>query len=377
MKHRPAQKITSNLAVIRKRRGLSASALAKMVDVSRQTIYAIEGGSYIPNTAVGLGLARALAVSVEELFSLPESLPSERHSEDVTLLSSRKELHPHQPVQLCEVNGRLMAIPSAPPSWYLPPSDAVISGRPRPHSKAKVHLHARDMNFRDRILLAGCDPAMAVLADYLQSAGVDLVLFHQNSSQSLSLLKRGHVHIAGTHLRNETTGEPNVSTINRLFPAGSVAAVSFAMWEEGLVLANGNPKHIKGVEDLARKDVTFLNRESGAGSRLLLDNRLKRLKLGSKCVRGYNDTAPGHLAGACEVMRGAADCCIANGAAARVFGLDFIPLETSRYDLVVRKRDLQIPGIQALFNVMNRLNFRRELNSVAGYNTTVMGGQVL
>lgn len=377
MRHKPTQEITNNLAAVRGQRGLSASALARAVGVSRQTIYAIEGGSYIPNTAVGLGLARALAVNIEDLFSLPEPQKTQRRSESVTLLASFGDLHPGQPVQLCDIDGHLVAAPSAPPSWYLPASDAVIGGRTPVRRKAQVHLHEPERNFRNRLLLAGCDPAMAVIARYLQPAGIELVLVHQNSSQSLSLLKRGHVHIAGTHLRDETTGESNLSAIHEMFPADSVAAISFAVWEEGLVVANGNPKHIEGVHDLARKSITFLNREPGAGSRFILDARLKRLKLDPKCVRGYHRTAPGHLAAAWEVKTGAADCCIATRAAARVFGLDFIPLETSRYDLVLRKQHLKLPGIQALFDVINRLSFRLELNSAGGYNTAVTGGQVL
>ena len=348
-----------------------------MVGVSRQTVYAIERGSYIPNTTVGLRLARALAVRVEDLFSLPDPLKSERQSENVTLLPSWQAPHPGQPVQLCDVDGHLVASPAALPSWYLPASDAVIAGRPPVRNKAKVRLHEPEANFSNRLLLAGCDPAMAVLARYLQPAGIELVLVHQNSSQSLSLLKRGHVHIAGTHLRSEITGESNVSAIGKLFPADSVAAISFAAWEEGLVVANGNPKHIKGVADLARKSVTFVNREPGAGSRFVLDTHLKRLQLDSTHIRGYDRTAPGHLAAAWEIKAGAADCCVATKAAARVFGLDFIPLETSRYDLVVRKRHLKLPSIQALFDVMNRLSFRLELNNVGGYNTAVTGGRIL
>jgi putative molybdopterin biosynthesis protein len=377
LKKQSTQEIANNLAAIRGQRGLSASALARMVGVSRQTIYAIESGSYIPNTAVGLRLARALAVSVEDLFSLPESPESQRQSETVTLLPSVQALHPGQAVQLCDVDGHLVAAPSAPPSWYLPASDAVIAGRSPVRSKAKVHLHEPDTNFRNRLLLAGCDPAMAVLARYLQPAGIELVLLHQNSSQSLSLLKRGHVHVAGTHLRDETTGESNLSAIKKLFPADSVAAISFAAWDEGLVVANGNPKHIDGVQDLPRKDITFVNREAGAGSRFLLDRHLQRLKLDPKRVRGYDRSALGHLAAAWQVKTGAADCCIAIQAAARVFGLEFIPLETSRYDLVVRKQHLKLPGIQALLDAINRLSFRLELNNVGGYNTAVTGGRIL
>ncbi|MBV9767467.1 MAG: hypothetical protein JOZ48_21690 [Acidobacteriaceae bacterium] len=357
--------------------------MAQLVGVSRQTIYAIEADNYIPNTAVGLRLAKALTARVEDLFSLSEAEEAESRSENVTLLPSLEdlnsgdELHPGQPVQLCEVNGRLIGVSAAPPHWSLRASDAVISRRTAILEKAEVHPHARSINVRDRLLLAGCDPAMAILAHHLGQTGIELVLLHQNSSRSLSLLKRNHVHIAGTHLRPQTSGEPNISAIQKLFPAGSAVAISFARWEEGLVTARGNPKHIKGVEDLARRNITFINRELGSGSRLLLDRHLNRLKLDANRVRGYNRTAPGHLAAVWAVKTGASDCCIATEASARVVGLNFIPLEASRYDFVMRERDLKVRAMQALLDVMNRSSFRLELNKIGGYDTTVTGTQVL
>ena len=377
MKKKPLDEITNRLGVVREQRGLSASALADTVGVTRQTIYAIEKGSFVPNTLVGLRLARALGVSLEDLFRLPEPGSTGPYSEKVTLLPSEEELYPGQPVQLCDVDGRLMAAPCAPAPWFLPASDAVIAGRPMTRRRAKVDLHEPAIGFQNRLLLAGCDPAMAIVARHLEPEGIKVILLHQNSSQALSLLKQGYVHIAGTHLRDERTGESNVSAIQKLFAADSVAAVSFAIWEEGLVVAHGNPKSIGGVQDLARKDIVFLNREPGAGSRILLDSQLKRLKLEPGRVRGYEHTAPGHLAAAWQIKSGAADCCLATQAAARIFGLHFIALEASRYDLVVRKQNLNLPAIQVLFDIITRLNFRLELKGVGGYDTQVTGGRVL
>ena len=377
MKKKPVEDVTNQLAVLREQRGLSVAALAGVVGVTRQTIYAIEKGSYVPNTAVGLRLARALAVSVEELFRLPEQAKGEPQTESATLLPSFEEVRPGQPVQLCEVDGQLMAAPSAPAAWYLPASDGVVRSRTPVRSKARVDLHEPGANFGERILLAGCDPAVALIARHLQEASIEVVLLHQNSWQSLSLLQRGQVHVAGTHLRDAETGESNQSAIDDLFPAGSVAAVSFAVWQEGLVVANGNPKDIRGVEDLARPEVRFVNREAGAGSRKLLDDLLQRAKVDAQRVRGYERTAPGHLAAAWEVKTGAADCCLATQAAARVLGLEFLALETARYDLVVRKQHLNLPGIEALFELINRLSFRQELASVGGYDTGITGKRII
>lgn len=368
----------NNLAAMRERRGLAAASLAQMVGVTRQTIYAIEAGSYVPNTLVGLRLARALGVTVEDLFSLPdETLNATPLCEDVALLPASGDLVPGQPVQLCEVDGTLVATAPAPAAWYLPPSDAVVSGRAPARHKAKVQLHQPISDFKNRLLLAGCDPAMAVLARYLQPAGVELVLHHQNSSQSLSLLKKGLVHIAGTHLRDPDTGESNISVVNRTFAPGSVAVVSFALWEEGLITAAGNPKAIRGLEDIARKNVRLINREPGAGSRKLLDTHLLHLGVDARRITGYDRAAPGHLAAAWEVKSGAADCCVATRAAARTFGLNFTPLETSRYDFVVAKQHLSLPAVETLFDAINHLNFRLKLQWAGGYDTAVTGERVL
>ena len=378
MKRDSSGDIKNNLAAVRERRGLSASELAKIVGVSRQAIYSIEAGTYTPNTTVSLRLARALAVRVEELFSLPESLPKPMpRSLKATLIASAEKLQPGQPVQLCQIDKQLIAAGAAPTGWCLPSSDAVISVGDRASGKVPLQVYEEGSEFRNRILMAGCDPAMAVLARHLLPAGIELVLVHQNSSGALALLKKGCVHIAGTHLRDVAAGQFNVSAIARLVPRASVAAISFATWEEGLITAAGNPRHIGGVEDLARKDIAFVNREAGAGSRQVLDRQLKRLKVDRKRIRGYDRFAPGHLAAAWQVKTGTADCCIATAAAARVFGLSFVPLESARYDLVIRRHHLQLPAIQTLLNTIVRSNFRRELNRLAGYDMAGTGERVI
>jgi putative molybdopterin biosynthesis protein len=149
------------------------------------------------------------------------------------------------------------------------------------------------------------------------------------------------------------------------------------VWEEGIVTARGNPKGIRGIEDLARKDVRIVNREKGAGSRFLLDSRLERLKIDVKRVAGYRHLASGHLPAAWQVRTGAADCCIATRAAARVFGLGFIPLVSERYDLALRRQHLDLPTVQVLLDTLNRSNFRRELESMGGYDTRVAGQRIL
>jgi putative molybdopterin biosynthesis protein len=368
----------NNLAVLRQKRGISAARLAALIGVARQSVYAMEAGSFVPNTEVALKLASALDCRVEDLFRLREaaSQPASR-TESASLLPGSEELRPGQPVQLCRVGQQLVATPPPPGSWFFGPSDATVV---RPSAKSRltsVSLNEADRELGKRVLVAGCDPGISILARNAQSAGVELVLAHRNSSQALQLLKKGSIHIAGTHLRDEATGASNMPAIAALFPRDSVAVFSFAVWEEGIVAATGNPKGVRGVEDLARKDVSIVNREAGAGSRKLLDAQLKRLGIAHTSVRGYQKLAAGHLDAAWQVRSGAADCCIAPGAVARALGLSFIPLLTERYDLALLRRDLEHPGIRVLIETLNRSHFRRELESFGGYDATDSGKRLL
>jgi molybdate-binding protein/DNA-binding XRE family transcriptional regulator len=377
MKTAKSAGIENRLARLRERSGLPAAQLAKMAGVSRQTIYAMEAGTYIPNTAVALRLARALDASVEDLFKLPGEGPApELPAAEAVLLSGTDAPDPGQPVELCRVDRRLVATAPSPVPWYLPASDAIVSGAAAA-GKTRVQIFHPPEEARHRILVAGCDPGISVLARHVQAAGVDLVLAHRNSTQALELLKQGTIHIAGTHLRDEASGESNIPHVGRLFPKRSVAVISFALWEEGILTARGNPKGIRGIEDLARPEISIVNREPGAGSRRLLDASLERLEIPTQRVRGYERIAAGHLAAAWQVRTGAADCAIATGAAARLFGLGFIPLVAERYDLVLRRTHLELPAVQTLFDTLSRSRFRRELEAIGGYDTAPAGQRLL
>ena len=364
--------IVNRLAALRQKRGVSAARLAQLTGISRQTIYAMEAGSYVPNTTVALRLARALEVGVEDLFALPDTQAPELHSEQAILLPESGTPGSGQPVQLCRVERRIMASVPFPMPWYFPASDGILAGAAH-EGKVKVQVFRPEDEFRKRLMVAGCDPGISVLSRHALAAGVELVLAHRNSSQALGLLKEGCVHIAGTHLRDETSGESNLPAIGRIFPKHQIAVVSFAVWEEGILTARGNPKGIRGIEDFARPDVSIANREPGSGSRALLDAHLKRLDISPKKIHGYSLEIQGHLPAAWQVQSGAADACIGTGAAARLFGLGFIPLVSERYDLAIRRQHLELPAVQALLDILGRSSFRRELEGLGGYDTRAAG----
>lgn len=368
--------IQNNLAQYRQKRGYTAIKLAKEIGVSRQTIYAMETGTYVPNTLLALKLARALEVRVEDLFSL-ENVEAPVHTETVELLPSDQEAQPGLPVQLCEVDDRLVAVLPSPLAWSLPPADAVLIEAGKKAGRGKAQLFHEGKQFRRRLMIAGCDPGISVLLRHLQREGVEAVVSYRNSSQSLSLLKQNLIHVAGSHLRDEATGESNLPAVREHFPKGSVAVISYAIWQEGIVIARGNPKNIKSVADMARKDITIVNREAGSGARLQLDTHLQKARIEPRAVKGYDTIASGHLPAAWQVKTGQADCCLATKTAACVFGLDFIPLVSERYDLVIQEQNLNHPAVQILLDTLGRTAFRRELEGLGGYDTRIAGDRLV
>jgi putative molybdopterin biosynthesis protein len=207
-------------------------------------------------------------------------------------------------------------------------------------------------------------------------SGVEIVSAAASSQLALTWLSEGKVHIAGLHLADPGTGEFNLPFIRKIFPDGDFRVVTFARWEEGLVVAPGNPKGIRKIEDLARKNVRIVNRESGSGSRALLDKRLEKAGIDGRKVQGYERVAYGHLAAAYCVVSREADACLATRAAAQTFGLDFIPLHSERYDLVMRKRTAELPAAKAFLDVLQRAALRRKLEVLAGYDTSETGALV-
>jgi putative molybdopterin biosynthesis protein len=372
--------VQNHLAEMRRARGYSAAELAAKAGLTRQTIYAIEAGSYVPNTTASLRLARVLGSTVEELFHLEDqpgaSAQTPAQTMELDLLAEDDDPQDGQPVQLARVGTRAVGVARSPLTWQFPAADAFLLSSGKREKRARVQLFRGREPLKNRLVVAGCDPGMSVLARHVEKAGVELVPVHANSSKALQLLKAGLIHIAGSHLRDEATGESNLVSVRKLFPRGGVAVFTFAVWEEGFVVAKRNPKSIRDIADLTREGVRMINREPGAGSRALLDSGLRHLGIRRDSVRGYQTIARGHLPAAWQVRLGNADCCIATRGAARVLGLDFIPLVSERYDLVLRKQHLSLPAVQVLLDTLNRNALRRELESLGGYDTATAGKQV-
>ena len=369
-------RVENRLAQVRKSRGVGASDLARRVDVSRQTIYAIEAGTYVPNTEVALRLARELEVTVDELFALHEGARSSPESLTAEVLCAG---HPEagQPVRICQIGARWVGVPVTASPYYMPEADGMIQRTGRPNGRVELMVFSKEDASQRRLVLAGCDPATSLLSRMVERiSGVEIVSAAASSKLSLSWLCEGKAHIAGSHLEDPKSGEFNLPFIRKEYPDEEFSVVTFARWEEGLVVPPGNPKRIRKVEDLARKGVRFVNREPGSGSRALLDKLLEKNGMDAHSVQGYERVAYGHLAVAYCVVAGDGDVCLATHSAARTFGLDFIPLHSERYDFVMRKRTADLPAVKAFLDVLQRATLRRKLEVLAGYDTSQMGAVV-
>jgi putative molybdopterin biosynthesis protein len=220
-----------------------------------------------------------------------------------------------------------------------------------------------DVPWDRQLLIAGCDPAASLLAKHAARAGITLVPWHSNSSVALALLGKGRVHIAGFHL-------PAYS-----HPAAT-SVFALAIWQEGLVVARGNPKRLRQIADLVAVGAALCNRELGSGSRTLLDQELIRAAVVPESITGYQTSAPSHLTAAHRVLIGHADCCIAPEAVACALGLDFVPLASERYDLVIPQHFMEMAAVVSLVDVLQTKAFRRSLSGLGGYDVSVTGQSV-
>lgn len=246
-----------------------------------------------------------------------------------------------------------------------------------------VALLCEPRQVRNTILAIGShDLTLDLLSDQLHQRYPELTLAsaHVGSMGGLLALQRGEAHLAGSHLLDEETGDYNVGSIRRLLTDKGirVVLVGFVHRIQGLILPKGNPKAINSLEDLLRSDVVFVNRQRGAGTRVLLDYHLKERGLNPRQIQGYERQEYTHLAVAAAVSSGAADCGLGIMAAARALGLEFTPLFTERYDLVIPSAHYGDALLAPLLSIIQNPDsgFAASVNALGGYETDQMG-QVL
>lgn len=225
-------------------------------------------------------------------------------------------------------------------------------------------------------VICGQDIMLDILLRYLQYQvkGIQALRSYAGSYNGLYALYHGQVQIATAHLWDGETGQYNIPYVKRMLPGVPAIIVHIANRMQGIYVAKGNPKGIKGLEDLKRPGITMINRERGSGTRILLDEHLKKLGISVSSIAGYERECSSHLAVASTVARGVADIAIGNEKASQqVQGIDFIPLQTESYELVIKKEDMHKPYFQTVLQILQSEEFKLELEGIGGYDLKDLG----
>lgn len=229
---------------------------------------------------------------------------------------------------------------------------------------------------KDFLMVAGSnDPLLEFAIDEVARGEKGFFPFFCNtgSTEGLQILKEKKVHIAASHLFDQETGEYNICQAGSGLSELRLVVINFAYRKQGLMVKKGNPKKVNGIEDLAKKGTRFVNRQKGAGTRVLMDSLFKKAGITKTSVAGYENEVSTHLDVALRVLRGEADAGAGIMATANLLGLDFIPLKEERFDLLVPREYFFAEEVTSLMNIIRSERFSKEAARFGGYDTRDSG----
>ena len=245
-----------------------------------------------------------------------------------------------------------------------------------PHEPVMAELLRPLSSVKNTIVVVGShDNTLDILADQIRAgrSGLTLSSSHVGSMGGLMAIKKGVCHLAGSHLLDVEDGTYNISYLKKYLPDTKVRLVNLVFRDQGLIVPPGNPRAIKGIEDLGRDDITFINRQAGSGTRILLDFRLKQLGIDPSDVRGYLNEEFTHMSVAVAVLSGAVNVALGIYAAAKALNLDFIPVVTEQYDLIIPEVYFESENIRILLETINSGTFKKRVEALGGYSTKKTG----
>ncbi len=225
-------------------------------------------------------------------------------------------------------------------------------------------------------VICGQDSLLDMLSRYLEMhpKGVRALRSYIGSYNGLYELYQGNIQVATAHLWDGDSGVYNIPYVRHMLPGTRAVIVHLACRMQGFYVAKGNPKSIKGWDDLKRRDISIINRERGSGTRVLLDEHLRKLGIHGYEIEGYDRKCYSHLAVASAVARGGADIALGNEKTGQqVKGIDFIPMQNERYEMVIKREDLTKPPFEAIMEILGSKEFRLELEGIGGYDLTDIG----
>ena len=228
-------------------------------------------------------------------------------------------------------------------------------------------------------IISGQDAMLDILARYLENhpRGIRSFRSYSGCFTALYEMYMGNIPMTAVHLWDVDTGEYNIPFVKRMLPGIPVIIVHLAVRTQGFYVKKGNPKKITAWDDLKRNDITIINREKGSGTRILLDGHLKLLGISSATLPGYKRECTSHLAMASIIARGGADVGLGNEKTSQlVNGIDFIPLQKERYELVIKKEDMKTPHFKTIVEILQSEEFKSELEGLGGYDISETGNIV-
>ncbi|AEF94414.1 DNA binding domain protein, excisionase family [Desulfotomaculum nigrificans CO-1-SRB] len=235
---------------------------------------------------------------------------------------------------------------------------------------------ANEIHDSRELVICGQDVLLDILTRHLERHphGTRAFRHYVGSFPGLLALYQENVDMAAIHLWDGDTGVYNIPYVRRLLPGIPAMIIHLACRMQGFYVAKGNPKNIKDWHDLTRRDIRFINREKGSGTRVLLDEKLRLLGLDRRLINGYHVEGPSHLAIASAVARGDADVGLGNEKVSmQVRGIEFVPLQKEHYELVMKKEDIHKPCFQAVLEILQSREFKKELEGLGDYDLNETG----
>ncbi len=225
------------------------------------------------------------------------------------------------------------------------------------------------------VIIGSHDITLDILSDEIRgkSDGIRIVSGNVGSLGGLLALKKGTAHMAGSHLLDTQTGGYNISYIHKYLKDFPVHVFNLVLREQGIIIQKGNPKGVKGIEDLIRDGITFVNRQPGSGTRILFDYKLKEMGIDTSHINGYENEEYTHMNVAVAILNGMADTGLGIMAAARALDLDFIPVVKEQYDLIIPSSFVEDPRIKLLISVTSSKEFRDRVKGLGGYDPAKSG----
>lgn len=372
---KPDSDLRNNLKSIRTRLGMSQQDLASLAGVTRQTISGVESGQSVPSVAMTLRLASALGCHVEDLFWFEQELP-----EVEAILAKSISYNQKQRVSLARIGGQWIAYPLVGKDAFrveMIPADGEVNSLSSTNT-VRVRLLDDLDKLHNTVVIAGCAPVLSLWARATERWYPQLRVQHNfaNSMAALHSLCRGEAHIAGMHLYDPETGEHNTPFVREVLGDREAVLITLGVWEEGLLVESGNPMAIKTVTDLVDAKAMIVNRELGAGTRMLLERKLQEEELPFHAVEGFDYIVKSHQEVAEAVVSGIANAGISTASIAASFGLGFVPLHSSRYDLVILKEYLEEAPVQQLLGTLGHRLIHSQLEVLGGYDTSKTGDVV-